>query len=429
VSGRLTSFVRGLRGFVRRGRALLRGFPRQFWVLTLGIFIYVGAAALAFPFEAIYLRQYLHTSMTMIGVVFGLVPLAVMPVQFWGGQLTDRLGRRVVIMLSVLVGVVWFIGFAFVTELWQVAVLVAVESAFGWPLFQTASNAMIADLLPAERRQEGFGITRVAMNFGVVVGPLLAGLAFWLGATFRELFLSAATGCALMVVMMAVWIRESRPVSAVLPGKHVDGQGRSGYRRVFHDRVFIVFCLAAVLPVFCIGNFGSIYAVYVTSFLGLPKSEWAYLLALNAAVVVLVQFPLVRALRRRNRMILLAVSSALLAVGIGGSAFAGPLWSLVLLIIVMSVGETLLSPVASAEVADLAPEAVRGRYMGVWTVVWNGGAALGPAFGGWAMDNLGGRQAFVALLVVGLAGAASFLALAPGWRRRRNAAAEARATA
>ena len=84
---------------------------------------------------------------------------------------------------------------------------------------------------------------------------------------------------------------------------------------------------------------------------------------------------------------------------------------------------------ASAEVADLAPEAVRGRYMGVWTVVWNGGAALGPAFGGWAMDNVGGRQAFAVLLVVGLVGAVAFLALAPGWRRRKVKAAEARATA
>src|SRR5665647_613756 len=156
--------IASLHRFVRE----LRAHPRQFWVLTLGIFIYVAAAALAFPFEAIYLRRYLGTSMSMIGVVFGLVPLAVMPVQFWGGQLTDRLGRRVVIMASVLVGVVWFVGFAFVTELWQVALLVAFESAFGWPLFQTASNAMIADLLPAEKRQEGFGITRVAMNLGVV---------------------------------------------------------------------------------------------------------------------------------------------------------------------------------------------------------------------------------------------------------------------
>ncbi|HEX5641327.1 MAG TPA: MFS transporter [Thermoleophilia bacterium] len=405
-------------------------FPGQFWVLTLGIFIYVGAAALAFPFEAIYLRQYLGTSMTMIGVVFGLVPLAVMPVQFWGGQLTDKLGRRVIIMVSVLVGVVWFVGFAFVTELWQVAALVALESAFGWPLFQTASNAMIADLLPQERRQEGFGVTRAAMNFGVVVGPVMAGQALGFGVSFRVLFLSAAAGCLAMVVMMAVWIRESRPASATVRVRRVDERGRAGYRAVLHDRVFIVFCLAAVLPVFCIGNFGSIYAVYITDFLGVPSRTWAYLLTLNALIVVVVQIPLVTALRRRNRMLLLAASSALLAVGIGGSAFAGPVWSLVAFIAILSLGETLLSPVASAEVAELAPEAVRGRYMGVWTVVWNGGAALGPAFGGWAMDTVGGREAFVALLVVGLAGAVWFLALAPGWGRRRRAkAVEARATA
>jgi MFS family permease len=403
--------------------------PGQFWVLTLGIFIYVGAAALAFPFEAIYLRRNLGVSMSMIGVVFGLVPLAVMPVQFWGGHLTDRLGRRIVIMLSVLVGVVWFVGFAFVTELWQVAALVAVESALGWPLFQTASNAMVADLLLPERRQQGFGVTRVAMNLGVVVGPALAGLALGWGVSFRELFLAAAAGCGIMVAMMAAWIRESRPASAGLPVAQVDRKGRSGYRLVLHDRVFIVFCLVAVLPVFCIGNWGSIYAVYVTSYLGVPYQEWGYLLALNAGIVALVQYPLVSALRFRNRMVLLAISSALLATGIGGSAFAGPLWSLVILIIVLSVGETLLSPVASAEVADLAPEALRGRYMGVWTVVWNGGAALGPAFGGWAMDVFGGREAFVVLLVVGLAGAALFLGLAPSWGRRRTAAAEARATA
>lgn len=396
----------------------LRTFPHQFWVLTGGIVVYVGAAALAFPFEAIYMRQILHTSMTMIGVVFGLVPLAVMPLQFWGGHLTDRFGRRVVIMVSVLVMVAWFVGFAFATRLWQIAALVAVERAFGWPLFQTASNAMVVDLLPAEKRQEGFSITRAAMNFGVVVGPMLAGQALGLGASYRTLFLSAAAGCAAMVVMMAIWIRESRPPSGAPCGSESDGPGRSGYRLVLHDRVFVVFCLAAVLPVLCIGNFSSIYAVYITSFLEVPSSTWAYLLTLNALIVVLVQIPLVTGLRNRNRMVLLAASSALLALGVGGSAFAGPLWSLVVLIILLSVGETLLSPVASSEVADLAPEAVRGRYMGVWTVVWTGGAAMGPAFGGWAMDALGARQAFVCLLVLGLVGAGWFLALTPGWRRR-----------
>jgi MFS family permease len=396
----------------------LRSFPGQFWVLTLGTFVYVAAAALAFPFEGIYMHRYLGASMSVVGVVFGLVPVAVMPVQFLGGQLTDRLGRRVVIMLAVTMGVVWFVGFAYVTSVWQVAVLVAVESAFGWPLFQTACNAMIADLLPPGQRSEAFSVNRVAMNVGVVLGPAAAGLALGWGVTFRQLFLAAGAGCALMVVMMFVWIRESRPASAAAPQLHKDAAGRSGYRIVLHDKAFLVFCLVAVLPLFCIGNFGSIYSVYITDYLGIPYGEWGALLALNALVVAVVQYPLVRATRFRNRMILLAISTALLATGLGGSAFAWSLWSLVLLIVVMSVGETLLAPVAAAEVSDMAPEAVRGRYMGVWTICWNGGAALGPAFGGWAMDTFGGRQAFAILLVIGLVGAVLFLTLAPGWRRR-----------
>jgi MFS family permease len=410
----------------------LRAFPRQFWVLTLGTFVYVAAAALAFPFEGIYMHRYLGASMSVVGVVFGLVPVAVMPVQFLGGQLTDRLGRRLVIVLAVTMGVVWFAGFAYVTAVWQVAVLVAVESAFGWPLFQTACNAMIADLLPPDQRSEAFSVNRVAMNLGVVIGPAAAGLALGWGVTFRQLFLAAAAGCALMVVMTLIWIRESRPASAAAPQLHTDAKGRSGYRIVFHDRAFLVFCLVALLPLFCFGNFGSIYSVYVTSYLGVPYGEWGALLALNALVVAVVQYPLVRATRFRNRMVLLAVASALLATGLGGSAFAGPLWSLVVLIVVMSVGETLLSPVSSAEVSDMAPEAIRGRYMGAWTIVWNGGAALGPAFGGWAMDTFGGRQAFVILLVVGFAGAGLFLVLARGWRARslaRRAALRAEAQA
>ena len=401
----------------------LRSFPAQFWVLTLGTLVYVAAAALAFPFEGIYMHRYLGASMSMVGVVFGLVPVAVMPVQFWGGHLTDRIGRRPIIMLSVTMGVVWFVGFAYVTAVWQVAILVAVESAFGWPLFQTACNAMIADLLPAGLRQEAFSVNRVAMNIGVVLGPAAAGIALGLGVTFRQLFLAAGAGCALMVALMFVWIRESRPASAAAPQAHTDAKGRSGYRLVLHDKVFIIFCLVAVLPLFCFGNFGSIYSVYITDYLHIPYGEWGALLALNALVVATVQFPLVRATRFRNRMVLLAVASACVAAGVGGSAFAGPLWSLILLILVMSVGETLLSPVSSAEVSDLAPEAVRGRYMGVWTVVWNGGMALGPAFGGWAMDAFGGREAFAILLVVGLVGAGLFLALAPGWRRRASARA------
>lgn len=133
---------------------------------------------------------------------------------------------------------------------------------------------MIAHLLPQEKRQEGFGITRAAMNFGVVVGPVAAGQALGFGMSYRVLFLSAAVGCLSMVVMMSVGCAEPgcRPRRRRTARRTT--KGRSGYRAVVHDRVFIVFRLAAVLPVFCIGNFGSIYAVYITDFLGVPSRTW-----------------------------------------------------------------------------------------------------------------------------------------------------------
>ena len=392
-------------------RRYLREYPRQFWVLVLGIFVYVAAAALAFPYEGIFLHRELGVSMTMVGLLFGFVPFAVIPFHFLGGRLTDRFGRRPMIVLSLIMGIVWFVGFAYAEAVWQVALLVAVESAFGWPLFQTASNAMVADLMPLERRQEAFSITRVAMNTGVVIGPAAGGIALGWGTSFRQLFLAAAVGIVLITVLMLVWIHESRPESARLPAP-ADGHGRVGYRIVFADHGFLLFSAVAVLPVLCIGTFGSIFSVYITDYLGIGYGTWGWLLAWNAFIVAALQFPLIRATRYRNRMLLLALSSALLAVGLGGSALAAGIVSLVVLVTVMSLGEVFLSPVASAQVSDFAPEAVRGRYMGVWTIVWNGGASLGPFYGGWAMDTLGGREAFGTLLGIGLLGALLFLLLA-----------------
>lgn len=422
----------------------LRGYPRQFWILVGGTFIYVGAAALGFPYEGIYLRRQLHVSMSWIGVVYGAVPIAMTPLQVWGGALTDRFGRRTMLILSASVSVAWFVGFAFARSLWQVAVLVAIETAFGWPLFQTASGAMIADLLPRELRAEAFSISRVAMNAGVVVGPAVGALVLGLGVSFRDLFLLAALGC-LLFMLITIWgVRETIPQTALsddvperrrsdgaavtaAPAAHVPSpiagteavatRPRRGYGMVLADRRFLVFCIVALLPVFCFGTFTVTFSVFITTDLGVPYSTWGLLLALNAFIVAGVQYPLVRALRTADHLVLLAAASALIGLGLGLSAFVGPRWLLVILVVVLSFGEMLLSPIAASVVSDMAPEAVRGRYMGVWTVIWSGGQSLGLLVTGLAVDAVGGRGTFGMVLVAGLAGAALFLVVRGAERR------------
>jgi MFS family permease len=407
--------------WLRSAAVDLRSYPRQFWILVGGTLLYCGVAALAFPFEGVYLRTELGASMTAIGVVFGLVPLALLPLQFLAGRIADRTGRRPLIIVASFAGVIWFAGFAYAQEVWQVAVLVGIDVAVGWPLFQTASNAMIADLVEPERRAEAFSVSRVAMNVGVVLGPAVAGIALGLGASFFELFMAAAGGCLLCAVLAVVWIRETRPASAAAEVAHVDDAGRSGFAIVRADRRFLVFCAVALLPIFCFGTFGSIYPVFVTDQLGVAAGTWGMLLALNAAIVATVQYPLVRVTSRRtDPFVLLAVSSALVAVGIGAAAFVTPLWPLIALVVIMSLGESLLSPITAMVVSDLAPEEVRGRYMGVWTFVWSGGACLGPLVVGFVMDQAGAHAAFATVLAVGLLGAALFLLLRRSMPRART---------
>jgi MFS family permease len=84
--------------------------------------------------------------------------------------------------------------------------------------------------------------------------------------------------------------------------------------------------------------------------------------------------------------------------------------------VIISFGTALLVPISSTVVSYLAPEHLRGRYMGAWTLVWTGGIALGPIFGGLAMDHLGGRGAYAIVLAAGLTGAALYVLLGlRGW--------------
>ena len=185
---------------------------------------------------------------------------------------------------------------------------------------------------------------------------------------------------------------------------------------VLRDRRFLAFCAVALLALIPFGQFGAIYSTYITTDMGVKYSTWPLLLALNAGIVAALQFPAIALSRGRDPMRLMALASLLIAIGVGGVAFAHSLTTLVVLVVVLSVGEIFFSPIASSIVSEMAPEAIRGRYMGTWTVMWNGGASVGPLLGGILIGAIGGRAAFGTVLVLGLLGAVLFLRLSSSQR-------------
>jgi len=398
----------------------LRRFPAQLWLLVLGTFVFNLAIGIGMPFETIYLTDTRHISPGTTGAIWTFSALVSLPMLIVSGALADRRGRRLLLAISVCAVIFFYLGMAVSHVVWQFVLITTVEGFFGWPMFLTASNSMIADLVLPERRPEAYGLLRAAMSAGIVFGPLIAALALDHGATYPLLFLAAASGCAVFLVIIVVWIGETRhlalPVAQHL--EYVDEGSLRGYRRVFSDRHFLAFSGAAVLTLFAYGQFLWIFPLFLRQVLNAPASDWGLLLFLNGLVLTTLQYPLVRLAKRTAPLYAMAWSGVLIAVGVGAIAFATAPWQAVPLVIVFSLGEAILWPISSTVIAGLAPAELRGRYTGAWTIVDCGGRGLGPFFGGFGMDRFGARRTFVGIMGLGLLGAALFPALQRREQRR-----------
>ena len=411
-------------GITSRIATELKTLPRQFWLLAAGTFVYLIGVEMSYPFETIYLNKNLGVSMTVVGLILGVAMFATLPMQVVGGALCDRIGRRPVLIVAILGSMTLYIGLASTRDLWLVVGLIAFEAAFGWAQFITASNAMIADLTPPERRAEAFSISRVALNAGITIGPLIAAPLIVIDPTFRLPFLAAGAVCGVFLMMVIFLFKETRPAS--VRAVSISASFR-GYGEVLRDRRMLGFCLVALLPLYGFGQIWVTTPIMLGDLHGVTAQMWGIALVVYGASTAILQYPVIRIVGHRDHMLLMALSCVATGLGMGGAAFAP--WPATLLCVVsISFGIVLLIPIASTVVSRLAPAELRGRYMGVWTLVYMGGYALGPLIGGWALDQLGGRGAFLVIAATGLIGAVLFVLLrgrlAPGERSGRDDADE-----
>ncbi len=401
----------------------LRTLPRQYWLLIAGTFVYATGVEMCYPFQTLYLNQRLGLSMTSIGVIIGVTLFAGLPFQIVGGAVADRFGRRPVLILAICAGMALYIGLGVAHQLWLVIALFAFEAAFGWAQYLTASNAMVTDLTPLSRRAEAFSISRVALNAGITVGPLVAAPLITLDPTFRTSFLGAGLVCGVFLVMVLTLFKETRPPSA---GRGSIGSAFRGYGQVLRDRRMLAFCVVALLPLYGFGQIWVTMPILLGDLHGVSAGMWGILLVVYGASTAILQYPVIRVLGRFDHMLLLALASLCIGIGTGAAAFVP--WPFTFAcVIVISFGIVLFIPISSTVVSHLAPTALRGRYMGSWTMVYIGGYALGPLLGGWAIDALGGRGAFAMVAAAGLLGALLFPLLRSDTGTRDEDGAAARA--
>jgi MFS family permease len=382
----------------------LRQLNAEIWVVQAGIFLnYLGWGAVM-PFEVIYLHEARGFSLGVAGLVVGTVTglaVAAAPV---AGPLIDRVGARATAAGAGLALAVGYAGLAFSHTPAQ-AFTAAVAAGAGNGALLPSQSALIAALVPRELRHRATALSRVSTNLGAALGAALGGVVAATGLHgFVALFLANAVSYLLYTGVLVALVRE-----AAVP-QPVTG----GYRTVLRDRAFVHLALinVAVIGVGW-GVFTYVLPAFARREMDVSAQVIGLLLFANALTVVLAQIPVARLCEGRRRVTSIAigaltfVAACLLTIA---ADVAGAPALLFAAVIVVGVGECFHTTALTPLVADLAPPALRGRYMATLGLSWWLGLGLAPALGTPLLGaSAAGMMLLAAAVALGAAGAAQAL--------------------
>jgi MFS family permease len=277
--------------------------------------------------------------------------------------------------------------------------------------FTAASSALVADLLPVERRADAYAAFRVANNLGVCFGPVVGG-ALLTGTAWNRLFLGAFV---LGVVSIVVAARVLPHRGAYAPEVPPD---RSSLQVVWQDHAFLVFVAAMVLASMTYLAYEQLLPISLTTAHGLAPSTWGFLVIINPVLVVLGQLRITRLAARVSPSARLALAMPLMGLPFVFLAVSDSTVFVAVLIVIFVTGEMLWVPTSQTVAIAFAPPALRGAYMGVYGSASQAAFALTPFAGLQIRAGLGDAAMWRAVAVVSVVAAIAGAAVA---RERRIA--------
>lgn len=371
----------------------LRLLPRPFYLLMAGSFIN-RFGHFVIPFLAIYLRQ-LGFEPKVTGYALAAYGAGGFCASILGGYLADRIGRKPTLLISTFGAAAAMMLLAFAKSM-PGFVVGAFFCGLMTSLYYPASSSLTADLIGKELRVRAFAVQRLVINLATACGMMTAGLVA--ATSFLWLFVADAGTTVILGLIILFGLKRG------IGKKAVSNAGWGAALPVIaRDGAFLRSVAASFLVASIFWQTGSSLGLQVTEGSGLDEKAYGFLLGLNGLMIVFLELPLTNWTRRYDAQKLMALGYALMGGGLALLAFGAGVSMLILAMVVLTIGEMISSPVASSYVANLAPDQMRGRYMGFSGFSWNIAAGVGPMAGLW----LYGTSPEMLWVLCGIAGLAA----------------------
>jgi predicted MFS family arabinose efflux permease len=368
------------------------------------------AGSTGWSFLGIWAIDELGASGKQLGAGFLAGAIVAAAAGYAGGHVSDHVGRRPVILFGAAGHTL--LGLALLTvgdRVYLGLAVMALAGTFG-SIYSAADQALVADLVPPSRHEAAYASVRVASNLGVTLGPPIGGL-FLLAGDWNALFVGISL---LAAVALGVAVRLIPSAGAYTPEKAPE---RGSFGVISRDHAFLLFLVSGALAYLVYVSFETVLPISLVDTHGLEPATWGFLVIVNPLLVTLFQLRLTRRVTHVPPAPKLVVAMLLMGLPFLLLSVSAALPVIVLVLVVFVVGEMLWVPTSQSVIAALAPEDVRGAYMGAFGATGAFGFAIAP-LAGLAIRDAAGDTAmwtfFAAVSVLAAVAGAAACALAFG---------------
>lgn len=372
----------------------LYGLPPLIWIILIGSFFGRGTYFMVWPFLAILLHEKFSLGPANIGLILSVSAMAASLLGFYVGTLSDRYGRRTILILGTAINTCAFALLAVAESLSTFIVSITLCS-IGRAIWEPPASALFGDLIKEKQvRELALQFRYFLINVGAALGPVVG---VWVGISAQQSTFGLTALSYLLLCLGFVWgFRHTKAGLETRLKRHPATSFRATLRVLQRDKAFLIVVFANILTLFIYAHMDSSLVQYLTqsSAPGLIQLISSMILV-NATTIILLQFPLLKLMRTLSVNHRIITGIFVLAAGQVWFAVNPVHWFYGWLgaTFVVSVAETILFPTMSIQVDRMAPDHLRGSYFGA-TSFYTLGWSSAPLAGGLVIEYWSGSSLY-----------------------------------
>lgn len=369
-------------------------------LLMLNIFLAFTGIGLVVPIMPTYMNE-LQIGGSIVGLLVAAFSVTQLIVSPFAGRLSDRMGRKKIIVAGLIVFSFSELLFGLANDPWLLFVS-RMLGGVGAALIMPAVMAYVADTTSIEERAKGMGLINAAITTGFIIGPGIGGYLAELG--IRVPFFAAAGAAALVAVITFIVLPESRSAVELEKVNSLQDKRESllsqllrSYREPYFIGLVIVFVLS-----FGLANYETVFGLFVDHKFGFTPKDIAFVLtfgSISGAVVQVTAFSWILTRFGESRVIAASLLTSGLFIFL--TLFVHGYWAIVTVTFIVFLAMDILRPAVGTQLSKLAVESQQGFVMGMNSAYTSLGNIAGPIVAGVLFDlDINFPYAVAALVLV-----------------------------